>query len=113
MVGAMLVDGLAQAASGPATLGPGTVPIQLMVNGVLIQAAVDPGTTLVELLRNRLELTGTKVGCDRGACSTCTVWLDGKVVASCMTLAMDVRGKAVTTRMGIGANRCLELCGQE
>ena len=46
---------------------------------------VDPATTLVEVLRDELGLTGTKIGCDRGACSACTVWLDGEVVASCMT----------------------------
>ena len=50
--------------------------------------------TLAEVLRDHLDLTGTKIGCDRGACSACTVWLDGDVVASCMTLAFDARGRA-------------------
>jgi xanthine dehydrogenase YagT iron-sulfur-binding subunit len=52
-------------------------------------------------LRLELGLTGTKVGCDRGACSACTVWLDGEVAASCMTFALDVQGKEVTTIEGL------------
>jgi carbon-monoxide dehydrogenase small subunit/xanthine dehydrogenase YagT iron-sulfur-binding subunit len=62
---------------------------------------VDPGTTLADVLRQDLGLTGTKIGCDRGACSACTVWVDGEVVTSCMTLAFDVRGKQVTTIEGL------------
>ena len=62
---------------------------------------VDPAATLVEVLRDDLGLTGTKIGCDRGACSACTVWLDGEVVASCMTFALDARGRNVTTIEGL------------
>jgi carbon-monoxide dehydrogenase small subunit/xanthine dehydrogenase YagT iron-sulfur-binding subunit len=62
---------------------------------------VDPGTTLADVLRQGFGLTGTKIGCDRGACSACTVWVDCQVVASCMTLALDVRGKQVTTIEGL------------
>jgi xanthine dehydrogenase YagT iron-sulfur-binding subunit len=62
---------------------------------------VDPATTLVEALRLGLGLTGTKVGCDRGACSACTVWVDGEVAASCMTFALDVQGKKITTIEGL------------
>jgi xanthine dehydrogenase YagT iron-sulfur-binding subunit len=61
----------------------------------------DPGMTLADVLRQALGLTGTKIGCDRGACSACTVWVDGEVVASCMTLAFDVRGKQITTIEGL------------
>src|ERR1043166_382744 len=63
--------------------------------------SVQPTTTLVELLRDGLGLTGTKIGCDRGACSACTVWIDDDVAASCMTFALDVRGKRVTTIEGL------------
>ena len=63
--------------------------------------AVTPATTLAEALRDVLELTGTKIGCDRGACSACTVWLDGTPVASCMMLAVDVGARKVTTIEGL------------
>lgn len=85
------------------TLGPGTVSIRIVVNGKPCNVQVDPATTLVEVLRDHLGLTGTKIGCDRGACSACTVWLDGEVAASCMTLALDARDKEVTTIEGLAA----------
>jgi xanthine dehydrogenase YagT iron-sulfur-binding subunit len=88
-------------ASEAQVLGPGAVPLALSVNGRTHRVRVDPGTTLAEALRQDLGLTGTKIGCDRGACSACTVWVDGEVVASCMTLALDVRGKQVTTIEGL------------
>jgi xanthine dehydrogenase YagT iron-sulfur-binding subunit len=87
--------------SEPQVLGPGAVSLSLSVNGRTFPVRVDPGTTLADVLRQGLGLTGTKIGCDRGACSACTVWVDGEVVASCMTLALDVRGKQVTTIEGL------------
>ena len=75
--------------------------LSLTVNGRRCTVHVDPATTLVEVLRDELGLTGTKIGCDRGACSACTVWLDGEVVASCMTFALDARDKQVTTIEGL------------
>ena len=72
------------------------------LNGRTVSVLVDPSTTLADLLRQTLGLTGTKIGCDRGACSACTVWLDGQVTASCMTFALDVRGRRVTTIEGLG-----------
>ena len=92
--------GEAQAAE-PATAGPGAVPIALDVNGIPYAFSVTPATTLAEALRDALELTGTKIGCDRGACSACTVWLDGTPVASCMMLAVDVGARKVTTIEGL------------
>jgi xanthine dehydrogenase YagT iron-sulfur-binding subunit len=107
VIGAAL-SGVAQAAQERAgaaeadeVLGPGPVPVRLIVNGRDIRARVDPATTLVEVLRNDLGLTGTNVGCDRGACSACTVWLDGEPASSCMTLALDARGRAITTIEGL------------
>jgi xanthine dehydrogenase YagT iron-sulfur-binding subunit len=87
--------------SAPQVLGPGLVSLSLSVNGRTLPVRVDPGTTLADVLRQDLGLTGTKIGCDRGACSACTVWVDGEVVTSCMTLTFDVRGKQVTTIEGL------------
>jgi xanthine dehydrogenase YagT iron-sulfur-binding subunit len=84
-------------------LGPGTIAFNLVVNGRDVIVRADPGMSLAEVLRDGLDLTGTKIGCDRGACSACTVWLDGDVVASCMMLAFDARGRAVTTIEGLAA----------
>jgi xanthine dehydrogenase YagT iron-sulfur-binding subunit len=106
-MGAVLTDsgllGLASAseARSARVLGPGAVPLSLTVNGQVRSLRVEPATTLVEALRLGLGLTGTKVGCDRGACSACTVWMDGEVAASCMTFALDVQGKKITTIEGL------------
>jgi xanthine dehydrogenase YagT iron-sulfur-binding subunit len=89
------------AESDAASIGPDTIPLSLWVNGRATTVRVDPATTLVELLRDRLGLTGTKIGCDRGACSACTVWVNGEVAASCMTFALDVRDKQITTIEGL------------
>jgi len=89
------------AAAQQATIGPNPVSITLSINGVSRTVQVDPATTLVEVLREGLGMTGTKIGCDRGACSACTVWVDDDVIASCMTLALDVRDKKITTIEGL------------
>jgi xanthine dehydrogenase YagT iron-sulfur-binding subunit len=88
-------------------LGLGTIALNLVVNGRDVVVRADPGMSLAEVLRDGLDLTGTKIGCDRGACSACTVWLDGDVVASCMMLAFDARGRAVTTIEGLAAGGAL------
>lgn len=81
--------------------GPGRVSLSLRVNNQVRRVEVEPRTTLAEALRFELGLTGTKVVCDRGSCSACTVWLDGTPVCSCMTLAVDVGPRAVTTIEGL------------
>ena len=75
--------------------------IRLRVNGEEHDVVVSPNETLVEVLRERLELTGTKMGCGEGACGTCTVLLDGKPVRSCLTLAVEVQGKVIVTIEGL------------
>jgi carbon-monoxide dehydrogenase small subunit len=75
--------------------------IRLRVNGEEHDVVVSPHETLVEVLRERLELTGTKMGCGEGACGTCTVLLDGKPVRSCLTLAVEVQGKDIVTIEGL------------
>lgn len=84
-------------------VGPDATLVQLKVNGKTRSLAVEPRTTLAEALRDHLQLTGTKIVCDRGACSACTVWLDGKPVNACLTLAIEVQGQEITTIEGIGS----------
>ncbi|HVJ07794.1 MAG TPA: 2Fe-2S iron-sulfur cluster-binding protein [Acidisarcina sp.] len=93
---------LKDSANSPSAVGPGAVPIVLHVNGVPHSISVEPRMTLAEALRDSLGLTGTKVVCDRGSCSACTVWLDKVPTLSCMTLAIDVGTRKVTTIEGIG-----------
>jgi xanthine dehydrogenase YagT iron-sulfur-binding subunit len=90
----------AQTAVAP-VVGPGPALMTLRINGSIHTLAVAPHMTLAEVLRDTLGLTGTKIACDRGACSACTVWLDGVPVASCMILAADVGDRSVTTVEGL------------
>jgi carbon-monoxide dehydrogenase small subunit len=78
--------------------------IELTVNGSSYRLAVEPGRTLLEVLREDLALTGTKEGCASGECGACTVLLDGEPVRSCLTLAVDVRGREVVTIEGVAEN---------
>jgi carbon-monoxide dehydrogenase small subunit len=80
-----------------------TVPLSLTVNGKAVTAHVDPRTLLVQVLRERLQLTGTHVGCDTAQCGACTVHLDGRAVKSCSMLAVQAQGGAVTTIEGLGS----------
>ncbi len=79
----------------------GIVPIELRINGEVRSLKVEPRTTLLDALRNHLDLTGSKLVCDRGTCGACTVFLDGKVVTSCMVLAVDAVGREITTIEGL------------
>ncbi|MEO8587404.1 MAG: (2Fe-2S)-binding protein [Acidobacteriota bacterium] len=83
--------------------GNGAIPVSLTINGVARQGSFDARTTLAEALRDAWGLTGTKVGCDRGACGACTVLLDGTPVNSCLTLVHDADGRKVTTIEGLGS----------
>jgi xanthine dehydrogenase YagT iron-sulfur-binding subunit len=94
----------------PVVVGPGRVPVSLRINGQAHRVNVEPRTTLAEALRFELGLTGTKVVCDRGSCSACTVWLDSTPVCSCMTLAVDVGSRAVTTIEGLAEGDAMQ-CG--
>lgn len=95
------------AVSEPAIIGPGFVPVTLRVNGTERRMKVEPRTTLAEALRFELGMTGTKVVCDRGSCSACTVWLDATPVCSCMMLAVDVGERPVTTIEGLAEGETL------
>lgn len=70
--------------------------ISLEVNGAIEKLSVDPGVTLLDALRERLDVTGPKKGCDRGQCGACTVHVDGRPVLACLTLAATVRGPVTT-----------------
>jgi carbon-monoxide dehydrogenase small subunit len=78
--------------------------ISLVLNGRPVEAEVEPHTLLSTLLRERLGLTGTHVGCDTGQCGACTVHLDGRAVKSCLVLAAQADGRAVTTIEGVAAD---------
>ena len=77
------------------------MPLSIEVNGVNHTLSIEPRTTLLDLMREQLALTGTKKGCDHGQCGACTVHVDGNRVLSCLTLAMTVEGKKVTTIEGL------------
>ena len=80
------------------------VLIDLTVNGEAYQLEVAPQTTLLELLRNQLHLTGTKEGCGLGDCGACIVLVEGKPVNSCLMLAVDAKGREVVTIEGLETN---------
>jgi carbon-monoxide dehydrogenase small subunit len=81
--------------------------IELSVNGEQCELVVEPQATLIEVLRQHLGLTGTKEGCGTGECGSCTVLLDGKAILSCLTLASDCQGRAVTTIEGVATGDTL------
>lgn len=77
------------------------LPLALIVNGEPVVAAVDPAKTLLEVLREDLQLTGTKHGCELGECGACAVGLDGDAVLSCLVLAVECEGRRVDTVEGL------------
>jgi xanthine dehydrogenase YagT iron-sulfur-binding subunit len=88
---------------GVQTVGPDALPIQLHINGREYTVIVEPRYTLAQTLRDNLGLTGTKVVCDRGSCSACTVWIDRVPALACMTLSVDAVGREITTIEGLSA----------
>jgi xanthine dehydrogenase YagT iron-sulfur-binding subunit len=106
LVVATSVPLVAQEVSAPAPPTPRTL-IRLVVNGTEHRTDVEDRWTLVEVLRDHLGLTGTKIGCDRGECGACTVLLDGKPVYSCSQLAVWADGRTVQTVEGLARNEHL------
>ncbi len=78
------------------------VPLRLRVNGSIYDIAADPRISLLDCLREHLHLTGTKVGCNQGACGACTVLLDGERINACLALAVQCDGREITTIEGLG-----------
>ena len=106
----MLVSEIAEAAKKPAAasvadgmevFGPGPVPIRLRVNDQGYDLKIEPRATLLDVLREELELTGAKRVCDRGTCGACTVILNGKAVYACSQLAIDVQRQPIQTIEGL------------
>jgi xanthine dehydrogenase YagT iron-sulfur-binding subunit len=83
------------------------VSLRATINGRKVEATIDPRTSLLDFLRERLALTGAKKGCDHGQCGACTVHIDGRRVASCLTLAAKVEGREVLTIEGLSSNGSL------
>lgn len=92
---------------GPAPVGPGAVPITLNVNGKAHTLQVEPRVTLLDALRDRLDLTGLKRVCDRGSCGACTAVVDGRAVYTCSMLAIEAQGRDIRTIEGIGEGTVL------
>ena len=86
----------------PTVIGPEAVALKLKVNGSTETVTVEPRVTLLNALRNHLDLTGAKEVCNRGGCGACTVLLDGDPVNACMMLAADAEGHEITTVEGLG-----------
>jgi len=78
-----------------------TVPVKMEINGVQKQLSVEPRTTMLDMLREQLDLTGTKKGCDYGQCGACTIHVNGQRVLSCLSLAVMHEGDSVTTIEGL------------
>ena len=93
----------AEAQTGARVVGPGDVPVTLMVNGKRVELKIEPRVTLLDAIRNRADLTGNKRVCDRGTCGACTMIVDGRTVYSCSTLAIEVQGKQIRTVDGLAA----------
>jgi xanthine dehydrogenase YagT iron-sulfur-binding subunit len=88
-------------ATAPRAVGPGDVAIKLTVNGKPQALSVEPRMTLLDAVRHKLELTGSKRVCDRGSCGACTMIVDGRAIYSCSTLAIESQGKNVRTVEGL------------
>lgn len=81
--------------------GPGKIPLELRVNGDIVEVLVEPRRTLLSVLREELGLTGSKRGCGHGQCGACTVIIDGETVYGCLTLAIDCEGHEIRTIEGV------------
>jgi xanthine dehydrogenase YagT iron-sulfur-binding subunit len=85
-------------------VGPASAPVTLTVNGSEHALELEPRVSLLDALREHLDLTGSKKGCDQGTCGACTVWVDGRRVLACLTLAIACEGREVTTIEGLASD---------
>jgi len=93
-------ESMAQSRAGNG-VSSSAVSVNLTVNGTRHVLTLDPRSTLLDVLRERLDLTGSKKGCDQGQCGACTVLIDGRRVVSCLTLAVMTEGRSITTIEGL------------
>lgn len=96
-----------QTKAAPPGFGPNAVRCELMVNGAKVTTNIEPRVTLLDALRNYVDVTGPKRVCDRGTCGACTVSLDGKSVYSCTCLALEAVGKKIETAESLNTNGVL------
>jgi xanthine dehydrogenase YagT iron-sulfur-binding subunit len=108
------VGGIAAGVVGPSEaeaqspgVGPGAVPITLTINGKAHRLEVEPRVTLLDAVRNRLNITGVKRVCDRGSCGACTMIVDGRTIYACSTLAIEMQGKNIRTVEGLSEGTVL------
>ena len=106
IAGGLLAPATAEA-QGARAVGPGEVAIQLTINGKRHDLKVEPRVTLLDAVRNRLDITGSKRVCDRGACGACTMIVDGRTIYACSTLAIEMQGKAIRTVEGFATGTVL------
>jgi xanthine dehydrogenase YagT iron-sulfur-binding subunit len=99
----MARSGTAEATKRTAAI-PQKIPATLTVNGARVELVIAPWTTLLDALRDHLNLTGTKKGCDHGQCGACTVLVDGRRINSCLTLAVMKEGAEIITIEGLASN---------
>jgi xanthine dehydrogenase YagT iron-sulfur-binding subunit len=102
----MAQSGTAERSGTPVAV-PDKLPVRMTVNGAAITLNVAPWTTLLDALRDHLDLTGTKKGCDHGQCGACTVLVDGRRINSCLTLAVTKDDCSVTTIEGLATKDAL------
>ena len=102
----------AEALDDQKPVGPGSAELVLQVNGSRREIAVEPRETLLDVLRNRLQLTGAKEVCDRATCGGCTVLVNGQPIYACMKLAVEMEGQAILTVEGLGDKKRLNAVQQ-
>ena len=90
--------------SRPVERGPAAGKVELTVNGQAHVLRIEPRVSLLDALREHLGLTGSKKGCDQGTCGACTVWVDGRRVLACLTLAVACEGRDVATIEGLAGD---------
>ena len=107
LVAPLMGEAAQKSAAAKTAADPNAIPVSLNVNGKVHALKLDPRTTLLDALREHLDITGPKKGCDQGACGACTVLVDGRRINSCLTLAAMQSGKKITTIEGLASDQHL------